>query len=96
MADSKCRISERWSGHFRATLDINVGRLELQYFIGWICKDLTRTWVVKYLEFNQNLHFIIRVKLTDLVRLSQPHSRSVNKGGLNIEAKSSGRTKYQC
>ena len=86
MADSKCRITMRWSGHFRATLDINVGRLDLQYFIGWICKDLPGTTVVKYLEFNQNLNFIIRVKLTDLVVLSQPHSHSVNKGGLNIEA----------
>ena len=75
------------------------GRVELLYFIGWFSKDLGGTSVVKYLEFDQNLNFIIRAKLTDLfyiVRLSQPVDFSVNKGGLNIEAKSSGRTKYQC
>ena len=75
-------------------------RVGLQYFIGWVSKDLGRTAVVKYLEFDQNLNFIIRAKLTDLfytVRLSLSVDLSVNKaGGLNIEAKSSGRTKYQC
>ena len=31
-----------------------------QYFIGWVCKDLGGTRVVKYFKFDQILNFIIR------------------------------------
>ena len=48
--------------------------MELQYFIGWVCKDLGGTSVVKYSKFDQNLNFIIRAKLPDLVVLSHCHS----------------------
>ena len=44
--------------------------VELQYFIGWVSKDLGGTSVVKYLEFDQNLSFIIRAKLTDKSEVS--------------------------
>ena len=30
-----------------------------QYFIGWVCKDLSGTTVVKYFKFDQILNFII-------------------------------------